>query len=288
MFAYWIRPLAIFPFNGRLEYRILSFSWFWSVVFSSLIFYFEITYQTYEGWKIVTQPIARIRTIVNTIICLFFTKKLPKLINNIEDFDFRFNSIFGEEISNGSFFMKGSLWGCLIFAITAVFMAINLIYFPVLPPDLAEYIYFEIFFLSTYNSRQIWIILYIYFCFHLKMRFYQIRKCWFEKLNFYQSNEQVKERKEEMILESARLLYAQICQLVDRMNQVFGYHICFFFFTISVDLLVDLYLYYYLDNGSLILALFIYIGTNWTLGFLVSWISGAVAHEVSKRQNACY
>ena len=279
--AHSIRFLAIFPLNFNLEYRVLSLAWFWSLIYGVFVFVVDIIYTTTDGWRSVTKPVYQFRGFIFFLSSMISSERLSKLINSFEDFDLHFQCIFSFPIRH-HFLNNGLLWVLFNVLITIGLKMLVYLYDPCSFKSLMlTYVSF-----SSYGYRQLWIHLYIYICFNLQIRFKQVRLNWIQNITLILNRNDiptVTNINDEEFFESTRLLYAELCQLVEEVNKTFEIHISLFYITIFIEILLDFYKIYYLqevqEDGKMI---FTFVSLGFIFVCIVCWISGEVTSEVSE------
>lgn len=268
-FAHAIRVFGIFPLNFDLDYKISSFIWIWSIfigLFSSIGF----TLLSSDIFASFTGNLIRFRAFSYFIFSIIFSRNLPHLVQEINVFDQQFRQ--HEAVIRKPLVNRGSIW-VLISAVTSLsIIAMHGHFMKSKSVKIVEVMVGS----YTFNIRQLWIYLYIFFCFNLKSRLKDARKRWCQQIDTiidhkYSSNQ-------EQNLEAARLDYADLCRILENMSKCFGYHLGLYFITIIMEIINDIFESIYGRDKYFEKIPFILI--NFSVVFVLCWISGEVTREV--------
>ena len=276
-FAHAMRVFSIFPLNCGMDYKIFTFAWVWSILIGlvSTIGFSILNSKLFASF---TLNNIRFRSFSFFISSIILSKNLPRLIQEVDVFDQHFCKDGG--VIRNPLMNRGSVW-VLISTISS--LSILLMHSLFIKANSLKVVKIIVG-CYTYNVRQLWIYLYIFFCFNLKSRFKDVQKKWckhVDTITTYKYSNNI-----EKNLEAVRLEYANLCRIVENMSQCFGYHLSLYYITVFLEIINDIFGCIYAEDkyrqfGPYILLNFIVI-------FVLGWISGEVTREVSNFVNSKY
>jgi hypothetical protein len=100
--------------------------------------------------------------------------------------------------------------------------------------------------------RQVYVVMYVFFCYNMILLFRDIQNCWNEQVNkTLQLDDKTTGSVEEQ-LESIRLIHVELIRAIRLLNKAYGTRMAFYLATIFTEVLLDLYIYFFYNNYSYI------------------------------------
>lgn len=275
--AYVLRILAIFPLNTKLQYTFWSFSWIWSFILGITISTTHFFLEPKSQWEFIMHRFYLIRIVSYFLFPMIFGKAITNLVQVLTQFDNDYFNQFKIQVTN-RYMNRGSVWIFITIFLSSLNLAIEVFFLGYTTNSLV----IQCTWLYSYNFRQVWIYIYFFVCFNVKSRFIDLGNQWYSQLNTIVNCKTPFQRTNhlEYNLEQTRLQYMNLCQIVDTISDTFGYYICLYYSTISVEMISDTYyVIYFLKSGNYV-TYFTYLLTNFMAVFVISWLSGEVTREV--------
>lgn len=275
IFSYPLRFFGIYPLNFRLDYKF-GVCWVWSFLIGFIITFGHLFNRSWDDWIPLRRNAYRIRTIAYFICPFLVSKHIPILTQEIEKFDYWYLTQYHSE-GKYRLMNRGYIWS--IFTIISFVVSSILAYF-LIPINGWIQVREMMITVFSYNFRQIWIYIYIFYCFNVKSRFKDLCQRWCEQVDsIIQSKQKCKFTTYELALEHTRLQYVSLCQIAENVSNCFGYTLCLYIVTISFEIITDIFCYIYCDHHNN-LSFFTFLTIDISVLFFVTWISGEVTTEV--------
>ena len=274
-----IKPLIVFyrlfgicPVSNDNEYKICSFTWFWSlghVVFQGGM----VLVDQESSWKKFLLPYNMTRAFVVNGLILIEGRKFTKIIEKFCIFDALYGRIYYKPVKSG---WLQSCWTWVIVSAICFISNYNISLFFSGFTMISSFIDTLI-----YTTRLNSAYLYIFLCWNIVSRIQDLSGQWNHQINMI-----LKPKimflvtvPNENSLEKTRLVFFQLCEIVDYINKAFGSIILSLILTICSEMLVDLYLFFFLSGGQRITQLFYPIFNILTIYMLCS-VSGEIHSQV--------
>jgi hypothetical protein len=100
--------------------------------------------------------------------------------------------------------------------------------------------------------RQVYVVMYIFFCHNIVLLFRDIHSCWNDHMKRILQRINDVTCSEEEQLENIRLLHVDILRVTALLNRAYGTRMAFYLATIFIEVLLDLYIYFFYNNYSYI------------------------------------
>jgi hypothetical protein len=183
------------------------------------------------------------RGISIALLSAYYDKYLPELISRIEEF----NIIIRHNTKNNSKNRKPNTHGRVILYISCIgyiiLMCINVIVLSIMNEYNLPHIGNKICDSYTFLTRQLFVLMYMYFCYNVKLVLCSISKIWWQNIETIASNKTENPVSPEEKLEFIRLLHAEVVQTVDLLNKAYGLRLLFYVTIYCSEVLLSLYEY---------------------------------------------
>lgn len=274
-----IKPLLIFnkifgilPVSNNNKYKICSVSWMWS--FSCIILQCVMLFVYQEStWKKFVFPYNLVRTLLVSLLILIEGRKLTKIIDKFCLFDSMYDEIYCESVKTG--WLQRS-WSWVIITSIEMIPYYNFAMF------YAGFTIISSFFdLLSFMTRQNWMHLYIFFCWNIVSRIQNLTEQWNHQVDIILRSKMmsVSTVTNENSLEKTRIVYFQLCEIIDTISKAFGSIIIGIILSICTDTLIDVYVFFFTKGGNRVAQFFYPVLANYTLYMLCS-VSGQINVQV--------
>jgi hypothetical protein len=218
--------------------------------------------------------IARGMTIA--LISSYYDKFLPELIYRIEEFNTimsNFNNIHGKRKMNthGRLVLYVACIGYIIL------MCINVAVLSVMNGYNFTHIGNKICDSFTFLTRQLFVIMYMYFCYNIKLILRSISRIWRQSVKTITINRNEDTVAPEEKLEAVRLLHAEAVQTVELINAAYGLRLLFYVAIYCSEVLLSLYEF---SNRNVHFKLYFIIYSGFTL-YMVTKFTEDITIQVS-------
>lgn len=234
----------VFQNNGRLlKYRLLSFHTLWGPLIvglaTTLNTYFETeNFLSYMGVFYIARGISIV------LLSSYYDKFLPKLIFKIEEFDV----IIKSYCRNNSKKRNVNTHGRLVLYVACIgyiiLMCINVTVLSILNDYNFPHIGNKICDSFTFFTRQLLVLMYMYFCYNIKLILCSVSSIWRQSVKKIVRNDPgdtVPPVPPEERLEEIRLLHAEVAQTMEYVNAAYGLRLLFYVTIYCLEVLLSLY-----------------------------------------------
>lgn len=235
----------------RLKHKFLSFDAFWGPIFIGalpipLIEYGNDDFGRY--WRIMQC----LRGLITVSLSSYYDACLPEMISKMETLGVVLRSMSTEKAiqtninRHGRIAVYAGVVGSVLFVSVNTFVEFVIKRVPFLRLMIHMY--------GTLNliPRQVYVVMYIFFCYNILLLFRDIQSCWKEHVNRTNGKDSNMLCSLEQGLENLRLVHVDLLRVVTLLNQVYGTRMAFYLATIFIEVLLDLYIYFFYNNYSYI------------------------------------
>lgn len=260
-FVWVIRMLCIFPLNDKFQNRFCSFAWFWSIFLGLSVIIAQGRPRGLGGLQYFSNLLFLLRSVYFFISPIIHSPNFKKLTDVFEEFDHQFFKTYGLVVRK-RLWNKSSFWIAIIILNTVFILLFRILldfYHPV-NQSIYNFVYEILVYIYSYNFRQIYLHLYLFFCLNAISRFQDFHLEWTTIINIV-----IKQKNNFDYLEITRRNYFLICQIVDNLNEYFGYIISFFYLSTLIEGSVNLVGLPFSGMEMLISAILIYLTSIMTV-----------------------
>nr|CAD7579447.1 unnamed protein product [Timema californicum] len=200
-----------------------------------------------KWWSFITPYYYLPRSVVVILLSLYYDQFLPKLIVFIESFDANIT-----EIARGIYFPNRSSGKMIWFSsgvIAILYLFLSLDIDVMISCACRPRILLDVCNTLPLASRELYAIMFAFFCHNLTVRFRHFKSLLeysvstkVEVASYGLETRYVRARRLEENLEAIRLYHTKLSQAVSLLNDCYGIRISFYFITVTVEILLDLYM----------------------------------------------
>jgi len=208
--------------DGRLlKHSILSLHAFWGPFIVGIATFLNIYFETENFLSHMTMFYIA-RGISIPLLSAYYDKYLPELAFRIEEFNIITHSYTNYASKKKNFNTHGRLIlyiSCIGYIIlmgtnVTALTIINDYNFPQIGNKICDSL--------TFLTRQLFVIMYMYFCYNVKLILCSIRRIWRRNIQTTEINKPGEPTSLEERLENIRLLHAEVVQTVELLNTAYG------------------------------------------------------------------
>ena len=227
--------------DGRLlKHSILSLHVFWGPFIIGIATVLNTHFET-ENFLSHMAMFYIGRGISIPLLSAYYDKYLPELAFRIEEFNIIIRSYIKEAPkkrnlnTHGRLILYISCIGYIILMGTnvTVLSIINDYKFPQIGNKICDSF--------TFLTRQLIVIMYMYFCYNIKLILCSIRRIWLQNLQATEINKPGEPTSLEERFEVIRLLHAEVVQTVELLNTAYGLRLLFYVAIYCTEVLLSLY-----------------------------------------------
>jgi hypothetical protein len=238
--------------DGRLlKHKFLSIDAFWGPIFIGAL---PIPFMEYGNddfgryWRIMWC----LRGLITVSLSSYYDASLPEMISKMDTLGVVLGSMSTERTIRKNINRHGRIAGYVGVVGSILFVSVN---------TFVEFVIKGVSFLrlmvnlyGTLNliPRQAYVVMYIFFCYNIILLFRDIQSCWMEQVKRTKERDSDKTCSVEQQLENIRLVHVELLRVVRLLNQAYGTRMAFYLATIFVEVLLDLYIYFFYNNYSYI------------------------------------
>lgn len=266
--------------NGcLLKHTLFSFHTLWGPFFVGMATISNTYFET-EHFASYIAMFYIIRGISISLLTSYYDKFLPEIIFRIEEFNAIIKSNCNKTHTRRNLNTHGRLvlyiacvgYIILMCANVAVLSLINGYNFPRVVNKICDSF--------TFLTRQMFVMMYIYFCYNIKLILCSISSIWRQTVKTIVINKSVDPVPPEERLESVRLLHAEAVQTVELINSAYGVRLLFYVTIYCSEVLLSLYEF---SNRHVHLKLYFIIYSGFTL-YMVTKFTEDITTQVSPYQ----
>jgi hypothetical protein len=238
--------------DGRLlKHTLFSIDALWGPIFIGavpipLIEYGNDDFGRY--WRVMQC----LRGLITVSLSSYYDAHLPEMISKMETLDIVLRSISKENKVQRNINRYGRIFVYVGVVGSILFVSLNTFIEHVIKG--APFLRLMVHLYGTLNliPRQVYVVMYVFFCHNIILLFRSIRSCWnnYMKIILQKVNHVI--CPEEKELENIRLLHVDLHRVVALLNGAYGTRMAFYLATIFIEVLLDLYIYFFYNNYSYI------------------------------------
>jgi hypothetical protein len=254
--------------DGRcLRHTLLSIDALWGPIFIGALPIPFIEYGNDDFgryWRIMQSS----RGFITVTLSSYYDAFLPEMISKMENLGVVLRSLNTKTNILKNINRHGRIAGYVAVVGSILFVSLN---------TFVEFVIKRVSFLrlmvhlyETLNliPRQVYVVMYIFFCYNIILLFRDIKACWKQQVSkALERNNDICPVEEQ--LENIRLIYVDIVRATGLLNRAYGTRMAFYLATIFIEVLLDLYIYFFYNNYSYI-QLEYYIFNAFTFYMLTS------------------
>jgi hypothetical protein len=238
-------PQNVIQNDGRLlKHSLLSLHSFWGTFIVGITTILNTYFET-ENFLSHMAMFYIARGISIPLLSVYYDKYLPELVFRIEEFNITIRSYINEAPNKRNLNTHGRLilyissigYIILMGANVTVLSIINDYKFPQIGNKICDSF--------TFLTRQFFVIMYIYFCYNIKLILCSIRRIWRQNIQTSEINKPGEPTSLEEKFEIIRLLHAEVVQTVELLNTAYGLRLLFYITIYCTEVLLSLYEYVY-------------------------------------------
>ena len=227
--------------DGRLlKHSILSLHTFWGPFIVGMATILNTYFET-ENFLSRMAMFYLARGISIPLLSAYYDKYLPEIISKIEEFNINIRSYIKDSPKKSNLNTHGRLIlyiSCIGYVIlmgtnVTVLNIINDYNFPQIANKICDSF--------TFLTRQLFVIMYMYFCYNIKLILCSIRRIWRQNVQSTEINKTGKPTSLEERLENIRLLHAEVVHTVELLNTAYGLRLLFYVTIYCIEVLLSLY-----------------------------------------------
>jgi hypothetical protein len=227
--------------DGRLlKHSILSLHAFWGPFIVGIATILNTHFET-ETFLSHMAMFYIARGISIPLLSAYYDKYLPELAFRIEEFNMKIHSYINDTPkkrnlnTHGRLILYISCIGYIILMCTSVTVLsiINDYNFPQIGNKICDSF--------TFLTRQLFVIMYMYFCYNIKLILCSIRRIWRQNIQTTEINKPGEPTSLEERFETIRLLHAEVVQTVELLNTAYGLRLLFYVTIYCIEVLLSLY-----------------------------------------------
>ena len=235
----------------RLKHKLLSFDALWGPIFIGLlpapfIEYGDDDFVRY--WRITHC----LRGFITVSLSSYYDGFLPEMISKMETVGVVLRSMSIKNTIPNNINRYGRITGYVCVVGSILFVSTNT--FVIMVIEGAPFLRCMVNFGGDLNviPRQVYVVMYVFFSYNMILLFRDLQKCWKEQLNKTLQKDYITTRSVEQQLENIRLIHVEIIRAIRLLNKAYGIRIAFYLATIFVEVLFDLYVYFFYNKYSYI------------------------------------
>jgi hypothetical protein len=231
--------------DGRLlKHSILSLHAFWGPFIVGIATILNTHFET-ENFLSQMAMFYIARGISIPLLSVYYDKYLPELASRIEEFNIIICSYINDAPKkrnlnkHGRLILYVSCIGYIILMGTnfTVLSIINEYKFPQIGNKICDS--------YTFLTRQLFVIMYMYFCYNIKLILFSIRRIWRQNIQTTEINKPGEPTSLEEKFEIIRLLHAEVVHTVELLNRAYGLRLLFYVTIYCIEVLLSLYEFVY-------------------------------------------
>jgi hypothetical protein len=235
----------------RLKHKFLSVDAFWGPIFIGALPIPFIEYGNDDFgryWRIMQC----LRGLITVSLSSYYDASLPEMISKMETLGVVLRSMSTKKTIQKNINRHGRIAGYVGVVGSVLFVSIN---------TFVEFVIKRVPFLrlmvhlyGTLNliPRQVYVVMYVFFCYNIILIFRDIQSCWKEHVNRISETDSDMTFSVEQQLENVRLVHVDLLRVVRLLNQAYGTKMAFYLATIFIEVLLDLYIFFFYNNYSYI------------------------------------
>lgn len=235
----------------RLKHTLLSFDALWGPIFigvlpAPLIEYGDDEFGRY--WRITHC----LRGFITVSLSSYYDASLPEMISKMETLGVVLRSISTKNTTPNNINRHGRIAGYVCVVGSILFVSVNTFVEKVI--EGVPFMRLMVHLYGTLNliPRQVYVVMYVFFCYNMILLFRDIQNCWQEQLNKTLDKDDKIACSVEEQLENIRLIHVELLRAIRLLNKVYGTRMAFYLATIFLEVLLDLYIYFFYNNYSYI------------------------------------
>jgi len=231
--------------DGRLlKHSILSLHAFWGPFIVGIATILNTYFET-ENFLSKMAMFYIARGVSISLLSVYYDKYLPELVFRIEEFSITISSYINDAPKKRNLNTHGRLilyiccigYIILMGANVTVLSVINDYNFPQIGNKICDSF--------TFLTRQLFVIMYMYFCYNIKLILCSIRRIWRQNIQTTEINKPGEPTSLEERFEIIRLLHADVVQTVEQLNTAYGLRLLFYITIYCTEVLLSLYEFVY-------------------------------------------
>ena len=235
----------------RLKHTLLSFDALWGPIFigalpAPLIDYGKDDFERY--WRIMHC----LRGFITVSLSSYYDASLPEMISKMETLDVVLRSMSTKNSVPNNINRHARIVGFVCVVGSILFVSVNTFVEKLIKGE--SYLRLMVHLYGTLNliPRQVYVVMYVFFCYNMILLFRDIQKCWKEQVNKILQIDDKMSRSGEEQLENIRLMHVELIRTIRLLNKAYGPRMAFYLATIFMEVLLDLYIYFFYNNYSYI------------------------------------
>lgn len=254
----------------RLKHKFLSIDAIWGPIFIGALPIPFIEYGNDDFgryWRIMQC----LRGLITVSLSSYYDASLPEMISKMETLGVVLRSM-RSKTTERNINRHGRISGYVGVAGSVLFVSMNTFVEYVIKrvsfPRLMIHLY------GTLNliPRQVYVVMYIFFCYNIILLFRDVQSCWKEHVN------RTDERENQ--LENLRLVHVDLLRIIRLLNQAYGSRLAFYLATIFIEVLLDLYIFFFYNNyGYIQMEYYVF---NAVTFYMLTSVTDELSHVVRK------
>jgi hypothetical protein len=179
------------------------------------------------------------------LLSVYYDKYLPELTFRIEEFNISISSYINDAPKKRNLNTHGRLILYISCTGYIILMGVNVTVLSIINEYEFPQIGNKICDSFTFLTRQLFVIMYIYFCYNIKLILRSIRRIWRQNMQTSENNEPGEPTSQEERFEIIRLLHADVVQTVELLNKAYGLRLLFYITIYCTEVILSLYEFVY-------------------------------------------
>ena len=235
----------------RLKHTLLSFDALWGPIFigalpAPLIDYGKDDFGRY--WRIMHC----LRGFITVALSSYYDASLPEMISKMETLGVVLRSMSTKNTVPDRINRHARIAGLVCVVGSILFVSVNTFVEIVIKGE--PFLRLMVHLYGTLNliPRQVYVVMYVFFCYNMILLFRDIRNCWKEQVNKILQKDDNTIRSVGEQLENIRLIHVELIRTIRLLNKAYGTRMAFYLATIFIEVLLDLYIFFFYNNYSYI------------------------------------
>ena len=234
----------------RLKHTLFSFDALWGPIFigvlpAPLIEYEKDDFGRY--WRIMQV----LRGFITVSLSSYYDASLPEMISKMETLGVVLRSLNTKNTVANNINRHARITGFVCVCGSILFVSVNTFVEMVIKGE--PFLRLMVHLYGTLNliPRQVYVVMYVFFCYNMILLVRDMQNCWKEQVNkILQEDDNTIGSVEQ--LENVRLIHVELIRAIRLLNKAYGARMAFYLATIFIEVLLDLYIYFFYNNYSYI------------------------------------
>jgi hypothetical protein len=224
-----------------------------------------------------------LRGFITVSLSSFYDAPLPEMISKMETLDVVLRSISKKREVGRNINRYGRIYVYVGVTGSILFVSLNTFIEHVIKG--APFLRLMVHLYGTLNliPRQVYVVMYIFFCHNIILLSRGIHRCWNDHVTILLRKANDVTCSEEDQLENIRLLHVDVLRITALLNRAYGTRMAFYLATIFIEVLLDLYIYFFYNNYSYIQME--YYVFNAVTFYMLTSVTDKLTHAVRIKKN---